>query len=510
MKKTKKTKNILYIYTIINFNLKNLKKGKYMIEDYIEKDILRQVKIIEYFFDSEHLSLRELSENLNVTSETIRRDFSRIEVVLKDKIKYIEIELSICKIQFLPQYSRYDLVKEIYQDSKFLRICSRYIMGVKDYITIVDEEFVSVSKAFQLRKKVEAFFSQSVYFVDDDKYGEFKFRFLILSIWMRCDLLDEMIDQEHWDTAIRFTDNLLNVFSNHLDKREYIFIVKSVYIMLVHSEKNKLFIPKVAYDYMNSSVIVDKIEYLANSFFEKNIRNMITRHEIIYLAIVFRMVPYNVKNYTLLKMDYEYQRKRLLSSFPNIAQLILSFEQEFNISLLKNIRFEKPLLTLILSSLLETQDFIVDKHYFLSEKKMCLKEKILKIIRTWDKDSNSIQYFLSPDALDRFCVEVFSILMPQSNPYKFIVVVAENDDSHIEYRESISAYISGSNMILDNEMYYSLNDIPSYYENYIIICEHSLLNTSQINKNNIIFPISFNSLDKDLKNIFTKLYFDVG
>ncbi|MBK5028403.1 helix-turn-helix domain-containing protein [Enterococcus faecium] len=480
-----------------------------MIEDYIEKDILRQVKIIEYFFDQEYISLKDLSENLDVTSETIRRDFSRIKTVLQEQIECIEIELSICHIQFLPEFTRYDLVKEIYQDSRFLRVCSRYIMGIKDYLSIVEEEFISVSKAFQLKKKVEAFFSQTICFADGgEDFDEFKKRFLILSIWMRCDLLDSMVNDRYWKLSQEFTDATLNNFSSHLNKREYIFFVKSVYLMLHYSPNSKLVIPKVAYDYMKTSVVVDKMDNLVRNFFELDILNGITKQEVIYLSIIFRMVPYNVQNYTLLKMDYEYQRQRLIEAFPDISQLIFSFEQEFKVPLLKNIRFEKPMLTFILSSLLETQNFVVDKHYFLSKDRKILKNRILDIFGRWNNFNIEKKYMFSPIALDRFCIEVSSMLVPQFIHYRFIVVVAENDDSHIEYRESISTYITGTDMILDNAMYYSLDELPEYYENYIIICERHLLNESKIFQNNLIFPISLSHLDTDLKNIFTKIYFD--
>lgn len=116
---------------------------------------------------------------------------------------------------------------------------------------------------------------------------------------------------------------------------------------------------------------------------------------------------------------------------------------------------------------------------------------------------------LSNIAIDRLCIEVSSILLSQFSQHRFIVVIAENEDAHIEYRESIETYISGTDMILDNVMYYSLEDLPAYYENYIIICEHHLLHETRINENNLIFSISLNYLDRDLKNIFTKVYFDI-
>ncbi|PQF84469.1 hypothetical protein CUS30_13945, partial [Enterococcus faecium] len=49
------------------------------------------------------------------------------------------------------------LAREIYDSSLFLKICCRYLMGEKDYSVYVEEEFISVSKAFNVRNDVESF-----------------------------------------------------------------------------------------------------------------------------------------------------------------------------------------------------------------------------------------------------------------------------------------------------------------------------------------------------------------
>ncbi len=43
-------------------------------------------------------------------------------------------------------------------------------------------------------------------------------------------------------------------------------------------------------------------------------------------------------------------------------------------------------------------------------------------------------------------------------------------------------------MILDDIMYYSLEEVPEYYDNHIIICERLLLTDSDLLKNNTIYP----------------------
>lgn len=49
-----------------------------MIEDYIEKDIIRQVKLTEYLYDLKILYVKEVAKRLNVTFNTIKRDFLKL------------------------------------------------------------------------------------------------------------------------------------------------------------------------------------------------------------------------------------------------------------------------------------------------------------------------------------------------------------------------------------------------------------------------------------------------
>ncbi|MDQ8221005.1 helix-turn-helix domain-containing protein, partial [Enterococcus faecium] len=62
-----------------------------MIENYIEKDIIRQVKLTEYLFDLKFLHVKEVAKRLNVTFNTIKRDFSKITDILSEYIEYSDI-----------------------------------------------------------------------------------------------------------------------------------------------------------------------------------------------------------------------------------------------------------------------------------------------------------------------------------------------------------------------------------------------------------------------------------
>ncbi|MGS6445922.1 DeoR family transcriptional regulator [Enterococcus hirae] len=58
-----------------------------MIEKYIEKDIIRTIKLIDYIYELKTLSINEAAERLMVTAQTIKRDYNKLVLQLE---KFIE------------------------------------------------------------------------------------------------------------------------------------------------------------------------------------------------------------------------------------------------------------------------------------------------------------------------------------------------------------------------------------------------------------------------------------
>ncbi|WP_270286435.1 helix-turn-helix domain-containing protein, partial [Enterococcus faecalis] len=128
-----------------------------MIESYIEKDIMRQIKVVEYLFELKRVVIKEIADFLKVSKVTIKRDIERI-LIIEPNIKVIDKSSSIIEVQFWPNATRYELVKKIYAQSNFLHVCSFYLLEETNYLKIVEKEHISVAKAFNLRNKVEDFF----------------------------------------------------------------------------------------------------------------------------------------------------------------------------------------------------------------------------------------------------------------------------------------------------------------------------------------------------------------
>ena len=124
-----------------------------MIDNFIEKDIIRRVKITYVLYECRPVKIGELAENMNASFNTIKKDCQKIASKLEDDIVSYSISRSELSFQFKQDTSCYELVRKLYADSPFLKVCYRYLLGKNNYTAISEEEFISVTKVFNLKKK---------------------------------------------------------------------------------------------------------------------------------------------------------------------------------------------------------------------------------------------------------------------------------------------------------------------------------------------------------------------
>ncbi|MEY8446692.1 helix-turn-helix domain-containing protein [Enterococcus ratti] len=472
-----------------------------MIEDYIEKDIIRKVKLVEFLFELKEINVSEAAERLGVTFNTIKADFQKLVIRLEEDIDYYKMTSSQLLIFFKPEIRRYDLIKQIYQDSNFLRVCSRYIMGENDYLTLVDEEFLSVTKVFKIKKDVEQYFAEALSPIakTPEESHELQYRFLILSIWMRCDYLDTQVDPEIMNKSEIYADKILHILSSRLNKTQYIFFKLAIYLSLSRQKSTPVIIPEDIMSISEDGLIFNMFKEI----FTQN-GETLSDEELVYLAIIYRTLPYNAPNYFMVEIDYYYVRNRLVSNFKEIDLLIEMFEKEFGINLYGNILFEVPLFNLLYTSALNIGNFLVTKHIFLSAEQLALLNKVKAILKKWreelDTPVQQIPYF----HLQAFC-QLTSFILTNGNKSKLgIVIVAESETSHISFRNSLEKRMSTSDLLIDTTLYYSLDDVPKYIKDtdHLIICERTLL-TKENYDSKKIYPISLSSLSSDIKKIAT-------
>lgn len=468
-----------------------------MIEDFIEKDIIRKVKLVEFIFELNQLNVTAVAKRLGVTFNTIKSDCQKLSIILEEEIAFYKMTSSHILIYFKPHVHCYDLIKKIYYDSNFLKICSRYITGEYDYLTIADEEFLSVTKAFKIKKNVENYFKESLHPISDrtKKTYEFQYRSLILSIWTRCDYLNFKVNSEIMKQSEIYADKILNILSNRLNKTQYTFFKLAIYLCLLRNKNTPISIPSNIMDVIEGGLIFNIFkDIFTNDDLEKN--------ELAYLTIIYRTLPYNPPNYFMVDLDYRYVRNRLITKFKQIDLLINLFEKEFDVSLHGDILFESPLFNLLYVCTLNIGNFLIATHTFLSNQQLELLHRIEYVFKKWNQKIDNPVEHIPYVHLQFFCQLTSFILTNEDKSKIGIVIVAENESSHIAFRKSLEKRLSLREAIMDNTLYYSLNDVPSYImnSNHLIICERTLFYKESLT-NKKIYPISLCSLSSDINHI---------
>ncbi|ELA93959.1 DeoR family transcriptional regulator [Enterococcus faecium] len=471
-----------------------------MIESYIEKDIMRQIKLMEYLLELKRIRIQTIADLLGVAKITVRRDAEKL-LYMQPEMKVLFEDNNTLEVCFSESITRYDLVKRLYNQSYFLRICAYYLLGETNYLKIARKEHISTSKVFKLKKKVEKFFiaigimDESRKFLED----ELRKRMIVLSIWMRTDTFNDKLDYRLFGEAKYIVKNFMNVFSNTLSKREQHFFRLAIYLSLKRQDKN-----------VN---ITEQNPYMEKGFMYPKIKEILADYnlndnEIKYIAMMYRLLNQNPNNYRHLVIDYESQRKILISDIPELKELVHMFEIYFNCELSKDIMFEKPFLRFIISTYLERQMFLVEKHYFLSDQQRSLCSKVEEVMLEWNnKHSFNIQ--LSKQTTEKFCVQVSELLLHNRSKNWNIFIVAENEYSHIAYREWIERKLNTEHIIVDSTLYYSIEELPVYINvmSSLIICERILMNNIHKNiRDSKTFPVSLSSVNKDLQYFFEYIF----
>lgn len=472
-----------------------------LIEQYVEKDIMRQIKVIEYLFEMKKIHIQEIADFLEVSRGTIKRDIERILFLMPDII-VIEHTASTLNVQFHATVTRYQLVKRLYSQSQFLRVCAYYLLGETNYMKIVEREHISVAKAFELKKQAEQFFIESGIMNGTKEFlnNEFTKRLIVLTIWMRIDIEENYLDMFLFQESEKIVRRFTKEFSNNCSDRELHFLKLAIYLSLKRKNKD-LFVPK------------REIGYIQQGFFYGRIKNLLldyrlNEEEIIYITLMHRLLNKNLTNYQYLIMDHETFRKPYLENILELEDLIHRFEKKFDRELLKDILFEKPFLRYILLTCIDRQIFLVEKHYFLNQKQRELSSEIEIIMEEW------IAYYgydisISKKATDQFCLQVVDLLLNNRKKKWHVFFVASDEFSHMAYREWLQRNVNTTYIVIDNILYYSLEELPIYIntENSIVICERSLMNvTDEKVRQTKTFPVSLISITPDLTEFFQYIF----
>lgn len=476
-----------------------------MIEEFIEKDVIRRVKLVEYIFELKTISLRELSERLDVTVNTIKTDIHKLMLELAPFITYNMLTTTHITMLFSKEATDYDLVKEVYKESHFLKVVARYLLGETNYLTIVEEDFVSTTKAFRTKKKVENFLiAQNFQKIGEQfKADELTYRMLFVTIWMRTDLINKIIDQRLLVLASSFVKQIFETFSSNynLNNRQYKFLLYHTYLCLSRSEKQMFF--------ANETTTQTRIEYQQLSVIAKKIfkKNELSSKSLTFLTAICSILPIRAKNYSIIELNYQNERIRIIENQQQIKYLINLFEEEFETVLFHNESFEIPFIYFVYSLWENIQNYYLERNYYLSTTQLHYVSRVENVLNRWKETTNDNTLHFNPLSIVKFTSEILPSLTIKRAKKYVCMIIAETELSHIIYRHTLKKWLNPEFIFIDENLYYSIDDIPVYSEQWphIIVCERTLQTRyTQLEPN--FFYISRNTLLKDTKYIVDSFY----
>ncbi|WP_253295985.1 hypothetical protein [Enterococcus raffinosus] len=295
-----------------------------------------------------------------------------------------------------------------------------------------------MTKVFNLKKKSERYFRQSLGLNSEGEIAfdnKLKIRYIFLAIWMRGIGINELTKNPLFSQSEKIALAISELLKNKLSKKSLLYLQYSIFLSL--TRKETLLIEAETIEFLKTGIIFNSIN---TCFLQHNLE--IDDQNVAFISFVYKNLPYNPESYRLIEVDYQYYRTRLINSHPCVVQLIRNFEASFEMNLLGEIEFEKPLMDLVYTTSFGINEFLLNQYFFINSTDSHIKEKVSNIICSWLKEYFSPNITMSESIILQFCHQVMPLLKKGEKKKIPIVIVAKDEYSHMLFRNNISKIIS--------------------------------------------------------------------
>lgn len=477
-----------------------------MIEKYIERSVLRQVKLVEYLCDLEKISLREVSKRIGASSITVTQDFNTIHNKLKDSIIHFKIENGFLSLKFDKKINIYNIIQKLYRESDFLKICSSCLLGEDKVGDLAHKYHFSYSKAFKIKKKVETYFEEVDIAGNDDieKFYSIDYRDVFLSVFVRFGIPERLKKNDKFKLAEKFYDNFILRVGLSRNKRQEVYMQLCAYMSICSIENGYYFNfehKHIFEECFISQEIIKSLESL-------NLNGEINQYEVGFLTLIGVGFPLNLKNYEFINVQYEYIKKEIYSHFPKILKLKTTLFSKLNIStnLLSDQIFEEPFLKFCCAANIGLSMFIIDRHIWLNDEQKKIADIIYQVINSEEFREDFKVKHIPSVIVERLAALIYSSTILNGKKI-MILIVAKNASGHIIFREALRKWINEEICFINNTNYYSVDEIPQYIDwgPTAILCERAIFPEDK-KFGDKIYSISFSTIKYDIKKFMMSIY----
>lgn len=128
---------------------------------YIEKDVIRRIKLVEFIYSHNHCLVDEILNELKISLQTLKNDFKRVNIDIEEFILTSHINSKEISITFKTNIPLLQITQKLYNESKFVRSLYRALQNPDLTMTELREaEFISESNAFRILSNIKLYLTE--------------------------------------------------------------------------------------------------------------------------------------------------------------------------------------------------------------------------------------------------------------------------------------------------------------------------------------------------------------
>ena len=399
-----------------------------MFEKYVEKELTRKIAIVNLLWENVQLTSIDLAISLDVTATTIKSDIKSINLYYCSVNEPLIVsETTGYSILNKKSQDKRSYLKRIYSDSLFIRACCFYLKhNFSNAGKLADEEFISVSKAYELKRKVIEYVEGLGIKVADKTIAnnECRLRFLITFFQMKVGIDFISISKYNKYQFSKLFDKIEEVENCLLSdySREYASI-----LLQLDFDRKKLFpvtFDKKSLNLLENTPIYRRLSKPIYSFLKEELHVNIQSEEIFYYALVFNIMNANYydSSYdsTIFESDTYRSYVHLIKNetWLHYNELVDCFEKEFEVPLRQEPLFEASTINFIRKCIFNIQTLIPEEHVELGNLPQVPDEiftKICNSLHNWNQKTGLTLIF-SDDHIKYFSSKIFFLLRKQERP----------------------------------------------------------------------------------------------
>ncbi|MGM0213798.1 helix-turn-helix domain-containing protein [Enterococcus sp. AZ109] len=479
-----------------------------MLENYLERNLFRQVYLCEQLYDKKTIQLHEIAEQLEVCPSTVTNDLETIIDLLEPQIVSTSKARNRYTVVFDSTYSRLSLTQTIYQRSYFLSILGQYLAGERNWGTIAETTFISLSKVYNLRTELKSFFAELGYLKTDGTVmiPEKDYRYLLLSVVQYTNQTElTQLNQPIRQTSRQLMDYVeSHFFSRYYPEEEKQLILLGIAIGLQRGNAYPISFTQQEKKQAQRTPLYQLIE--------KGLQQLPfslchTEDERLYLYSLFNSRNYLCSNLELLQKDYDVVYQNHVLANPLVAELSQKLVALLSLSETDQLLFEKAFLPFIRSTWADTQIFQPEKIYLLTTKQKRLHQQVSQVLDDWISE-NQLTLRWNDNLIRRLVISLS--LLEEKLPKKAIEVfiVAPSDFRFLYYYQQLEALLS-EHFSISNMICTKLTEVVDdtfFCAKRIILCDNSLYQEDLGSENTLIYPITFQTIQPIIAQLNQEIY----